>query len=421
MKEQLESYFDRLWPICRSLTGDGVRESLDILREIIPLNLHEVPTGTQVHDWVIPKEWNIRDAYIITPDGRKIADFKVNNLHVISYSTPINARMSLAELRPHLHTLEKQPNAIPYMTSYYKETWGFCISHNELLALPDDGEYEVLIDSTLADGHLTYGELLLEGESEREVLFSSYICHPSMANNELSGPLALAFLYQEISKLEKRKYSYRFVLAPETIGIVAFLSKYGTGLLEKLDAGYVMTCCGDSGPLTYKRSRQKTSLADRVAEHILKHEYDHSVINFSVGGSDERQYCAPGYNLPVGSLMRTMYQRFPEYHTSLDNKDFLSFEKLSETVEAYFKMVKLLELNDVYETTVKYCEPQLGKRGLYPSSVNPEDDRRELHNLLHLLAFSDGESDLIAIAEERPCSALEFESAIRKCQDQGLL
>jgi aminopeptidase-like protein len=242
-----------------------------------------------------------------------------------------------------------------------------------------------------------------------------------MANNELSGPLALAFLYKEIAKLTNRKYSYRFVLAPETIGIVTFLHEYGDSLINNLKAGYVLTCCGDLGDFTYKRSRQMNSLADRAAEHVLRYGHKHEVINFSVGGSDERQYCAPGFNLPVGSLMRTMYQRYPEYHTSLDNKKFISFEKLEETVDTYLEIVKLLEINDHYETKVKYCEPQLGKRGLYPSSVNPEDDRRELHNLLHLLAFADGEKDLIEIAEARPCSALEFESAIRKCQQQGLL
>lgn len=417
----MEEYFDRLWPICRSLTGEGVRESLRILGEIIPLQIHEVATGTQVFDWVIPKEWNIRDAYIITPDGRKVANFQENNLHVVSYSSPVNARMTLAELKPFLHTLVKQPQAIPYITSYYKETWGFCMSHDELNKLPEDGEYQVFIDSSLEDGSLTYGELFLPGKSEEEILFSSYICHPSMANNELSGPLALAFLYKEIAKLTNRKYSYRFVLAPETIGIVTFLHEYGDSLINNLKAGYVLTCCGDLGDFTYKRSRQMNSLADRAAEHVLRYGHKHEVINFSVGGSDERQYCAPGFNLPVGSLMRTMYQRYPEYHTSLDNKKFISFEKLEETVDTYLEIVKLLEINDHYETKVKYCEPQLGKRGLYPSSVNPEDDRRELHNLLHLLAFADGEKDLIEIAEARPCSALEFESAIRKCQQQGLL
>lgn len=420
MKDRLEAYFDRLWPICRSISGDGLRESFGILQEIIPLQLEEVATGTQVHDWVIPKEWNIREAYIITPSGERIADFAANNLHVVSYSVPINQKMSLDELSPHLHTLEKQPTAIPYMTSYYRETWGFCMSQEQKDRL-EPGEYHVVIDSTLEDGHLTYGRLLLQGESDQEVLFSSYLCHPSMANNELSGPLAMAFLYEKIAAIPNRRYSYRFVLAPETVGVVAFLSKYGADLIHHLEAGYVLTCCGDRGEFTYKRSRRGNSLADRAAEHILKHGHQHKVIDFAVGGSDERQYCAPGYNFPVGSLMRTMYQKYPEYHTSLDNKEFLSFDHLEQTINTYFDIVRLLELNEFYESKVKFCEPQLGKRGLYPSSVNPEDDRVALHNLLHLLAHSDGESDLISIAERRPCSALDLEEPIRNCRDQGIL
>jgi aminopeptidase-like protein len=314
------------------------------------------------------------------------------------------------------------PEAIPYMTTYYKENWGFCITHNEWNKLPREGTYEVFIDSKLEPGNLTWAECVLPGETDREVLFSTYVCHPSMANNELSGPLAQAFLYRKLAGLSKRKYTYRFLFAPETIGVIAFLEKRGELLKQKLDAGYVLTCCGDAGSFTYKRSKHRHSLADRAAEHVLKyHGEKHSVIEFAVGGSDERQYCSPGFNLPVGSLMRTPYQRYKEYHTSLDNKSFISFDALAETVEAYFKICKVLESNEHYVNAVSHCEPQLGKRGLYPSSVDPLFNREETHRLLHFLSFADGQRDLIGIAEWRNESALLYESIIDKCKKADLI
>lgn len=422
LTQDLESYFDRLWPICRSITGNGLRQSLDILNEIIPLEKHEIASGTTVFDWTIPKEWNIHDAYIICPDGNRIAQFTINNLHVVNYSIPIHQKLSWDELQPHLHHIPEMPEAIPYMTTYYKENWGFCITHNEWKKLPREGTYEVFIDSKLEPGNLTWAECVLPGETDREVLFSTYVCHPSMANNELSGPLAQAFLYRKLAGLSKRKYTYRFLFAPETIGVIAFLEKRGELLKQKLDAGYVLTCCGDAGSFTYKRSKHRHSLADRVAEHVLKyHGEKHSVIEFAVGGSDERQYCSPGFNLPVGSLMRTPYQRYKEYHTSLDNKSFISFNALAETVEAYFKICKVLESNEHYVNAVSHCEPQLGKRGLYPSSVDPLFNREETHRLLHFLSFADGQRDLIGIAEWRNESALLYESIIDKCKKADLI
>lgn len=409
MEKQLENYFDKLWPICRSITGNGLRESLAVLQEIIPLQLTEVPTGTQVFDWTIPKEWNISDAYIITPDGKKICDLRINNLHVINYSIPVNKNITFEELKPHLHFIKEMPDAIPYITSYYKETWGFCLTYNEFKTL-GDGTYTVVIDSTLQDGSLTYGECVLKGESDREVLFSTYLCHPSMANNELSGPLVQAFLYRKIAAMPKRKYTYRFLFAPETIGVIAYLSANGKQLKDKLDAGYVLTCCGDSGNFVYKQSKHINSLADRVAKHVLNYqEIPFSIIPFSVGGSDERQYCSPGFNLPVGSLTRSMYQHYKEYHTSLDNKAFISFNAMQQTIDIYFAFVKALELNEFYINTIAFCEPQLGKRGLYPSSVNPLDARETIHNRMHLLSYADGEHDLLEIAElkQRPLSVFE--------------
>ncbi|MDG1262020.1 MAG: DUF4910 domain-containing protein [Flavobacteriales bacterium] len=422
LEKDLESYFDRLWPICRSLTGDGVRETLAILQEVVPMELFSVASGSTVFDWTVPKEWNINEAYILDPSGQKIIDFKENNLHVFSYSTPVNTELTFEELNKHLRTLPAMPTAIPYVTSYYREQWGFCLSHEQWESLPREGNYRVVIDSSLTNGELNYGECVLPGETDKEILFSTYVCHPSMANNELSGPLAQAFLYKEIAKLKNRKYTYRFVFAPETIGIIAYLDRVGDQLLKNLEAGYVLTCVGDRGPLTYKRSKQGQSVADRTAEHVLKHsEKTHEIIDFAVGGSDERQYCSPGFNLPVGSLMRTPYQRYKEYHTSLDNKEFISFSHLADTISTYMDIVKVFELNEPYENKVKFGEPQLGERGLYPDSINPDTDRENLHNLLHFLSFADGQTDLITIAEARNRSALVFEEAIKNCQAKGLI
>jgi len=422
MRSDLEKYFDRLWPICRSISGDGLRESLRILNEVMPMKLVEVPSGKTVFDWTVPKEWNVRDAYIITPDGKKIADFKINNLHLVNYSSPINKEVSWEDLKNHLHTVPEIPDAIPYITTYYRENWGFCISQKEYNTLSHEGQYKVFIDSTLEDGHLTYGECVLKGSSDEEIFFSTYLCHPSMANNELSGPLALSFLYKEIAALPSRRYTYRFLIAPETIGVIAFLADKGEYLKKHMQAGYVLTCVGDPGNFTYKRSKRKTSAADRAAEHILKHTgKNHRVIEFSVGGSDERQYCSPGFNLPVGSLMRTPYQQYKEYHTSLDDKNFISFEALEETVKMYSDIVKLLELNEKYYNVVSHCEPQLGKRGLYPSGINPLFNRDELHRRLHFLSFADGEKDLIEIAEWRNESALLYEQTVHECRAAGLV
>jgi len=323
----MEEYFDRLWPICRSLTGDGVRETLDILEELIPLERHSVPSGTEVFDWTVPPEWNIRRAFIITPEGKRVADFAVNNLHVVNYSVPIDMELEWDELEEHLHTLPEQPTAVPYVTSYYSANWGFCLSYNDYRELPRTGKYRVLIDSTLEPGELIYGECVIPGETTEEVLFSTYVCHPSMANNELSGPLVSAFLCREILGMQKRRLTYRFVFLPETIGAICLLARLGEHFKANLKAGYVLTCCGDRGALTFKKSKLDVSDADRAMEHVLKYD-NHSGFSiepFSVGGSDERQYCSPGFNLPVASLMRTPYQRFSEYHTSLDNKDFISF------------------------------------------------------------------------------------------------
>ncbi len=422
LQTEIENYFDRLWPICRSITGNGLRESLKIINEIVPLEITEVKTGTRVFDWVVPKEWNIRAAYIVDPNGKKVCDFSLNNLHVVSYSVPVNKNITYSELLEHLHYIEELPEAIPYITSYYKETWGFCISYTQFLSLAKDGEYQVVIDSTLEDGSLTYGEAVLKGETDEEVLFSTYLCHPSMANNELSGPLVQAFLYKKIAALPKRKYTYRFLFAPETIGVISYLHRFGDHLTKHLAAGYVLTCCGDTGSFVYKRSKRGDALCDRIAEHVLKYrDAAYEVIPFSIGGSDERQYCSPGFNLPVGSLTRSMYQRYKEYHTSLDNKDFISFAAMEETIAVYFEFVKALELNDFYINALPYCEPQLGKRGLYPNLVDPFYKRESMHNRLHLLAYADGLIDLVSIAEIRKRSIFDFAEHVPLLMENKLL
>jgi aminopeptidase-like protein len=423
MKDTLEKYFDRLWPICRSITGNGLRESFHILQELIPLELTEVPSGAKVFDWEIPKEWNIKDAYIITPDGKKICEFKLNNLHILNYSIPQNKECSFEELKQHLFYREDLPEAIPYVTSYYKENWGFCISHNEFKDLPEEGTYKIFIDSELKNGGLTYGELVLKGNTDREIIFSSYLCHPSMANNELSGPLALAMLYKKINAVKDRKYTYRFILAPETIGVIAYLAKKGMYMKEKVIAGYVLTCVAGKDAFTYKRSKQNTSLADKAAEHVLKYSGEkYKTEDFSIGGSDERQYCSIGFNLPVGSLIKSKYQEYKEYHTSLDNKSFIDFSALEKTVEMYYNISRAIELNEKYKNLNPFCELQLGKRGLYPTTggtwgIDIENTRK----LLHLLAFTDGETDLIDIAEKRNLSAHTFEKEVQILLEKGLI
>ena len=422
LEQELEHYFDRLWPICRSITGKGLRDSFNILSEIIPLELREIPTGTKVFDWVVPKEWNVSKAFLLAPDGRKIADFSVNNLHLVSYSIPQNIEMEWEELEPHIHYLEEQPKAIPYLTTYYKETWGFCLSYEEYLTLPKQGMYQVFIESNLNAGSLTYGEALLTGNSSEEILISSYLCHPSMANNELSGPLATAFLYKKLAQLKDRKYSYRFVIAPETIGVICFLNNRGEHLKKYLKAGYVLTCCGDSGKLNFKRSKNTSDAVNSIAEHILTYESnDYGIRDFSVGGSDERQYCSPGFSLPVGSFMRTPYQEYEEYHTSLDNKEFLDFKALANTVNTVYNVCNAFEVNSNPFCHIQECEPQLGKRGLYPSSFNPEQSRTLIHRRMHLLSYSDGKHSLLEIAEKRKESILHYKQELDLLVELGLV
>ena len=422
MQQQLEHYFDRLWSLNRSLTGEGNRESLRILSELVDLKVHEIPSGTACFDWNIPPEWNAHEAWIKDPNGNIVVDFRENNLHLLGYSTPIHAKMSLAELKPHLYSLPDNPDWIPYRTSYYKERWGFCLTHNLLISLPD-GEYEVFIDSTLdKNGSMTIADAVIEGETEEEIMFSTYICHPSMANNELSGPLVQAFLYQAIKALGKTRYTYRFAFLPETIGAIYYLSQHGEHLKEKLRAGYVLNCIGDAGKFTYKRSRQLTSLADRAAETVLAQtKIGCHAEDFFPLGSDERQYCSPHFDLPMGSVMRTRYYNYPEYHTSADNKDFISFEAMETSVLRLLDIIKLLEVNAYYVNQMPHCEPQLGKRGLYPNLGSDTSTRLRVGAMMWTLNLADGKHDLIDIVRRSGQPVSEILEVVKTLTEHGLL
>ncbi len=384
-----------LFPICRSITGDGFRASLRRLGEVAPIALHEVPTGTRVFDWTVPKEWNIREAWIADPAGRRVVDFRASNLHVVNYSVPVRRRMTLEELRPRLHTLPDQPDLVPYRTSYYAEEWGFCLSQRQLDSLPA-GEYEVCIDATLAPGHLTYGECVLPGEIPEEILFSVHSCHPSLANDNLSGMVTAAFLARHLQS-QSRRHTLRFLFIPGTIGSITWLALHEAEA-GRIRHGLVLSCLGDPGPSTYKRSRRGTALVDRAAAHVLKHGGPHVVSDFVPYGYDERQYCSPGFDLAVGCLTRTPNGRFPEYHTSADNLDFVRPEALEDSLEKCLRIVEILERDRAYLSLNPRCEPQLGRRGLYRATGGHELPGLEMA-LLWVLNLSDGRNSLLDIAE----------------------
>ena len=350
-------------------------------------------------------------------------DFKASNLHVVSYSAPVRAVMPLEKLRPHPHTLPEIPNAVPYRTTYYDDNWAFCLSHRALESLADE-QYEVVIDSELAGGSLTYADSLLPGASDREVFLTTYVCHPSMANNELSGPVVGAYLNRALSEITGRRYTYRFVFAPETIGALVYLSKHGEQMRGQMDAGFVITCCGDDGPFTYKRSRRGETLADRAAEHVVPYVAGDSewiAHDFFPDGSDERQYCSPGFDLPVGSLMRSMYGTYSEYHTSKDDLTFISARGLASTLKAYLRVVQTIEMNGPYWSTNQHGEPQLGRRGLHPKLGAGTSTQPRSKRILYLLAYSDGKHDLIDIAERAGQPAWEFGPEIEALMAAGLL
>ena len=387
-----------LYPICRSITGDGVRKTLNLLKRHLPnLNIFEVPSGTQVFDWTIPEEWNINDAYIIDPNGRKIVDFNQSNLHVIGYSTPVNKTVSLDQLQDHLYSLPNQPDAIPYITSYYQKRWGFCITHKQRQTLIP-GNYQVYIDSSHTNGYLTYGELILPGESTDEIFLSTYICHPSMANNELSGPAVTTFIAKWLGKFENRRFTYRIIFIPETIGSITYLSRHLPEMKDKVQAGFNITCIGDDRAYSCLTSRYGNTVADRIVCHVLAHLHpNHKQYSYLDRASDERQYCSPGVDLPVASIMRTKYGAYPEYHTSLDDLGLISPEGLYGGFEVVKLCIQSLEKNHYYQTKL-LCEPQLGKRGLYPT-LSTKDSQTMVRDMMNLIAYCDGTNDLLNIAE----------------------
>jgi aminopeptidase-like protein len=416
--QELHGFAADLYPICRSITGDGIRQTLDSIGRRIPLRTTDVPSGTPVFDWIIPKEWNIRDAFIKGADGNRVVDFRRSNLHVMNYSTPVEATMTLSELKPHLFTLPGRPDWIPYRTSYYQENWGFCLSHNQMLAL-DDGEYGVCIDSTLEDGHLTYGECYLPGGSEDEVLLSCHSCHPSLANDNLSGITVATALAQFLSGRNLR-YSYRFLFIPGTIGAIAWLAR-NPEAAARVRHGMVLTCIGDSGGFHYKKSRRGDAEVDRAAAHILRH-YSESpdIQDFSPYGYDERQYCSPGFNLAVGCLMRSVWGSFPEYHTSADNLDFIRPEQLAGSLRVCSAIVDVLENNRQYCNQNPFCEPQLGRRNLY-RSTGGDSGGTEISARLWVLNFSDGQHSLLDIAERSGLPFATISDAAELLCEGGLL
>lgn len=410
-RELYDSVAD-LYPLCRSLTGEGLRETLRRLQRRVPLALHEVPTGTPAFDWTVPKEWNIQDAWVKNARGERVIDFRRSNLHVVSYSVPVRRRMSLAELRPHLHALPDRPGWIPYRASFFAETWGFCLSQRQLDTL-EEGEYEVCIDSSLEPGALTYGEYHVPGESTDEILISCHVCHPSLANDNLSGIAIAAQLGQYLSRLALR-YSYRFLFLPGTIGPITWLAR-NEALVSRIRHGLVLVCLGDAGRFTYKKSRRGDATIDRAAAHVLRHLGDHHVEEFSPYGYAERQYCSPGFNLPVGRLSRTPHGCFPEYHTSADDLDFVRPEHLAGSFSACLAIIDVLESDRIYINQNPKCEPQLGKRGLYRDIGDNE------MAMLWVLNLSDGQHSLLDIAER---AGLRFEavrSAADLLREHGLL
>jgi aminopeptidase-like protein len=405
----------RLHPLCRSITGDGVRATLDIIGEHLPLTVHEVPTGTDVLDWTVPQEWNIRDAYIADATGRRVVDFREHALHVVGYSVPVHETMPLSRLREHLHTLPGQPSLIPYRTSYYAPTWGFCLAQDTLDAMPE-GDYEVRIDSTLADGHLTYAEHVVPGEVTDEVIVSCHVCHPALANDNMA---AVAVAVELARSLENPYHTYRFIFAPGTIGAITWLAR-NAARVEKVRHGVVLACAGDRGSLTYKQSRRGDAEIDRVLAHVLG-DRPHEIRPFSPYGYDERQYCSPGFNLGVGCLTRTPYAEYPEYHTSGDDPDLVSPESMVDTLTVLREAVAVLDVNRHYVNLSPYGEPQLGRRGLYDSLGGRSDAKQAQLAMLWVLNLSDGDHSLLDIAER---AGLPFDTvavAAAALADAGLL
>lgn len=417
--KEMYQLMSELYPICRSITGNGVRETLGKIKRIVPIEVHEVASGAKVFDWTVPKEWNIKDAYVKNSKGEKIIDFKKSSLHILNYSVPIQKKVSLRELKEHLFTLPEHPDWIPYRTSYYSENWGFCISHNQFIKLEED-TYEVCIDSSLGNGHLTYGEYYIKGEIPDEVLISTHICHPSLCNDNLSGIVLSTSLAKYLSQASLR-YSHRFLFIPGTIGSITWLC-LNEPKVSKMKHGLVVVCVGDSGGFTYKKTRQRDADIDKVVAHVLKHSNnDFEIIDFFPYGYDERQYCSPGFDLPVGCLMRTPHGQFPEYHTSADNLDFVKPENLAISFSTYLAVLNILGNNKKYLNQNPKCEPQLGKRGLYHKIGGHDDSKAFQLAMLWVLNLSDGKNSLMDISERAKLGFDLIKEAADTLAKHGLL
>ena len=418
---EIYNFARELWPLNRSLTGDGVRETLKKIKYHLPnLNIHSIPSGTQIFDWTIPKEWVVRSAYIISPSGETICDFSKNNLHLVGYSVPYTGNLKLSDLKKKLYSLPEQPNAIPYVTSYYEERWGFCISHNDLESL-EDGEYNIKIDTELIDGELNYGELILPGKSKNEIFLSTYVCHPSMANNELSGPSVVTYLSKWLMELEKTDYTYRIIFIPETIGSIAYLSKNLEEMKKNIIAGFNVSCVGDNRTYSYIPSRKGKTLSDEIAKHVLKWiDECFSSYTWFDRGSDERQYCAPGIDLPIASILRTKYGEYPEYHTSLDNFDnVVTAEGLDGGYWAIRKALELIEKNKKFKVTV-LGEPQMSKRNLY-TTLSVKSDNNKVRRMMDFISLCDGETSLLNIADRLNIPAWDLYPLIDKLESLKLI
>ena len=417
---EMYSWAQDLFPICRSLTGAGVRETLSYIKKLLPdLDIHEIKSGEKVMDWKVPQEWDIKDAYVKNEKGEKIIDFRKNNLHLVSYSEPIDTTMSLKDLQKNLHSIPAQPDAIPYITSYYSRNWGFCISQQQRDSLMDE-KYQVFIDSELKNGVMNYADLVIKGKSSKEILLSTYICHPSMGNNELSGPIVSTALAKWISSLNDPYYTYRFIFIPETIGSIAYLSKHMEHLKVNVIAGFNITCVGDDRCYSFMPSRNGSTLADRVGKHVLSNiDSDYQQYTWLDRGSDERQYCAPGVDLPIATIMRSKYGEYPEYHTSLDDLSLISPAGLRGGLNAFIKAIEAIEFN-FYPKVNVLGEPQLGKRGLYPETSTLESTDA-VRTLMDFITYADGTIDLLEIAEKINIPIWELYEIIEILVDHGLI
>ena len=424
-EKELEKTFDKLFKIPRSITGKGFRDSLNILSEIIDLNIIKIKSGSKVLDWTVPKEWNIKDAYLLNSKKKKIIDFKKNNLHVVNYSQPIKKILNFKELSKNLHTIKNLPNAIPYITSYYYKTWGLCLSHNQFKKLNKKDKFKVVIDSNFKKGFLRYSDVKIKGKSKKEILLYTYLCHPQMANNELSGPLVWSYLYKILKKTGPHKFTYRFVCAPENIGAASFLHKNKKNV-KNIIAGYIIHCVGKDGVISFKKSRKGNTIADQAALNILKNsKYKFEVEDFIPDGGDERQFCSPGFDLPIASIMRKMFGRYKEYHTSLDDKKFISFKVILDTIKLYHDVLLTIEKNFVPYAKIQYGTPQLSKSkiNLYPKMMNFVSKPRQkyIFFMLQILNLADGKNDLLKICNDKKFKLIDYLDLYKKLLKSKLI